>query len=369
MAEAIRPRIYELESDIRAGRIDTSFEEEYDSIAVREEVKAQNRWPEDNRKEGFLLEPGVLLHRRWQRLTKKEKEVFVSLSEEELRDKKTSSKFKKIQIAERIKDLGAGLRQSFRHIPRQLNYMRIDAEEKEVIKGEAVFLADLVERADRISMVFIRPEKFGLKAIERAIEKISPLRLRLERVRNAYKKEAARHWELAQKLARQGKKAEAALEMAKAKVELANRRAEIAVEVDASLELGEKRMRLYTTGLEAFAWAYEKLKGLVIRAQRAKSLKISGRNPSPQEILLMGEAGNEIRARLKSTPACAFNPFYERVESGEVRSLDKILEYAQAGEIDSMFNSFAKATAKLEALVKGEIPTEEETRELEKLRL
>jgi len=83
----------------------------------------------------------------------------------------------------------------------------------------------------------------------------------------------------------------------------------------------------------------------------------------------MGEEGIEIRQRLKTTSACLFNPFYERVESDEVRSLEKVLGHAQAGEVDTMFNLFNKAQAKLEALVLGEIPTEEEIEELEKARL
>ena len=57
MVEAIRPRIYELEVDVRAGRIDISFEKKYDSIAVKEKVTVFNRWPEDNRRQGFVLEP------------------------------------------------------------------------------------------------------------------------------------------------------------------------------------------------------------------------------------------------------------------------------------------------------------------------
>ena len=369
MVEAIRPRIYELEFDIRAGRIDISFEKKYDSIAVREKVTVFNRWPEDNRGQGFVLEPGVLLRRKWQGFTKKEKAEFVSLSERGLIDKKASLKFKKIQIAESIKDLKAGLRQSFRHIPRQLNYLKVDAEGKEIIKGEAVFLTDLVEKADRISLVFSRPEKFGLKAIERAIGRITPLRQRLERVKNAYKKEVTQHWGLAQQLARQGKRAQAALEMSKAKVKLAQHRTKIAAQVDASLELGEKRMELYKMGGEVFTWAYNELKGLIIRAQRAKSIKDSGRNPSQKEILSIGEEGIKIRQRLKATPACLFNPFYERIDSDEVRSLEKVLEHAQAGEVDTMFNLFNNAQAKLEALVLGEIPTEEEIGELEKARL
>ena len=227
------------------------------------------------------------MHRKWQGFTKKEKTEFVSLSERGLIDKKASLEFKKIQIAESIKDLKAGLRQSFRHIPRQLNYLKMDAEGKEIIKGEAVFLTDLVEKADRISLVFSRPEKFSLKAMERAIGRITPLRQRLERVKNAYKKEVTQHWGLAQQLARQGKRAQAALEMSKAKVKLAQHRTKIAAQVDASLELGEKRMELYKMGGEVFTWAYNELKGLIIRAQRAKSIKDSGRNPSQKEILSM----------------------------------------------------------------------------------
>ena len=83
----------------------------------------------------------------------------------------------------------------------------------------------------------------------------------------------------------------------------------------------------------------------------------------------MGEEGIKIRQRLKATPACLFNPFYERIDSDEVRSLEKVLEHAQAGEVDTMFNLFNNAQAKLEALVLGEIPTEEEIGELEKARL
>jgi len=369
VVEAIRPRMYELESDIRAGRIDISFEQKYDSIAVKEKVTVLNRWSEDNRGKGFVLEPGVLLHRKWQGFTRKEKAEFALLSGEELIAKKVSSQFKKVQIAEKIKDLGAGLRQSFRHLPRRLTYLKMDTEGKEILKGEAVFLADLEERADGINIVLIRPEKFGLKAIEKAVAKIDPLLASLERVRNGYKKEVALQWGLAQKSARQGKRAEAALRMAQAKLKLAQRRNRIAAEVAAVLELGQKRMALYQLGLETFAWAYEELKELIIRVQRAKSLQESGRHPSVEEILFLGEEGNKIRRRLKATPACAFQPFWERLESKEVRSLEKVLGYAQAGKVDTLFNSLSNARAKLEALVLGEIPTEEEIEELEKVRL
>ncbi len=368
MTEAIRPRIYELESDIRAGRVDTSFEKKYDVLAVREEIRVLNRWPEDNRGEGFVLKPGVVLHRKWQGFTREEKEVFASLSEGGgLMSLKASPQFKKIQITEVIRDLRAGLRQSFRHIPRQLNYLKEDAEKKEVIKGEAVSLADLVEKADRVSLVLIRPEKFGPKAIQRAINQIGFLRLRLQRAANAYKRKAVQHWGLAQKLAREGKKAEAALEMAKANLKLAQRRAQISAEVNSSLEHGEKRMNLYLRLSDEVSRAYDQLTELIIRTQKAKDLKDRGRTPSPEEVLSIGKEGSEIRLRLKAI--CAFNPFYEKVESGEVRALDYLLKHAQAGKIDTMLNSFKKARAKLEVLVKGEIPTEEEIRELEKIRL
>ncbi|GAI17910.1 unnamed protein product [marine sediment metagenome] len=117
MTEAIRPRIYELKPDIGMGRIDTSFEKKYDVLAVRSEIRVLNRWPEDNRGEGFVLEPGVVLHRKWQGFTKKEKEAFASLSGGGLMSLNASPQFKKIQVTEVIRDLGAGLRQSFRHIP------------------------------------------------------------------------------------------------------------------------------------------------------------------------------------------------------------------------------------------------------------
>ena len=367
MAEAIRPRIYELESDIRAGRIDTSFEKKYDVLAVRVEIRVLNRWPEDNRGEGFILEPGVVLHQKWQGFTKKEKETFASLSEEELRDLKASSQFKKIQVTEVIRDLGAGLRQSFRHIPRQLNYLKEDAEKKEIVKGEAVALADLVEKADRVILVLIRPEKFGPRAIQRAINQISLLRLRLERVANTYKSAAARHWGLAQKLVREGKRAEAVLEMARANLKLAQRRAQISAEVNSSLEHGEKRMNLYLRLSDEIERAYDQLTELIIRTQKVKDFKDRGRTPSQEEVLSIGKEGSEIRLRLKTI--CAFKPFYERVESKEVRALDYLLKHAQAGKIDTIFNSLKKARAKLEVLVKGEIPTEEEIQELEKVRI
>jgi len=367
VAEAIRPRIYELKSDIKAGRIDTSFEKKYDVLAVRVEIKVLNRWPEDNRREGFILEPGVVLHRKWQGFTKKEKETFASLSEDGLRDLKASSQFKKIQVTEVIRDLGAGLRQSFRHIPRQLNYLKEDVEKKEIVKGEAVALADLVEKADRVILVFIRPEKFGPKAIQRAINQISLLRLGLERAANAYKREAARHWEFAQKLVREGRRAEAALEMARANLKLVQRRAQISAEVNSSLEHGEKRMNLYLRLSDEIERAYDQLTEMIIRTQKAKDLKDRGRTPSPEEVLSIGKEGSEIRLRLKAI--CAFKPFYGRVESEEVRALDYLLKHAQAGKIDTILNSFKKARAKLEVLVKGEIPTEEEIRELEKIRL
>jgi hypothetical protein len=367
VAEAIRPRIYELESDIKAKRIDTSFEEKYDVIAVRVEIKVLNRWPEDNRGDRFVLEPGVVLHRKWQGFTKKEKETFASLSEEELRDLKASSQFKKIQVTEVIRDLGAGLRQSFRHIPRQLNYLKEDAEKKEIVKGEAVALANLVEKADRVSLIFIRPEKFGPKAIQRAINQIGFLRLRLERATNAYKREATQHWGLAQKLVREGKRTEAALEVAKANLKLAQRRAQISAEINSSLEHGEKRMNLYLRLSNEIERVYDQLTELIIRTQKAKDLKDRGRTPSPEEVLSIGKEGSEIRLRLKAI--CPFKPFYERVESEEVRALDYLLKHAQAGKIDTMLNSFKKARAKLEVLVKGEIPAEEEIRELEEIRL
>lgn len=368
MAEAIRPRIYELQADIRAGRIDTSFEEEYDVIAVREKITVPNRWPEDNRGDGLVLEPGVVLHRKLQRFTKKEREEFASLSEEELEKLGVNLRLKKIPMAERIRDLGAAIRQSFRHIPRQLNHMRMDAEKKEIIKGEAVALADLVEKADRISLVFIRPERFGPRAIQRAINRISPLRLRLQRATNAYKKEAARHWESAQRLAREGKRAEAALEMAKANLELANRRAQISAEVGSSLEHGEKRLKLYQRLTGEVARAYDELGELISRSQKAKDLEDSGRTPLPAEVLPIGEEANELWPRLRAV--CLFKPFSERVGSDEVRrALVYALDHARAGEIGPMLNSFKRAGAKLEVLVKGEIPTEEEIQELEKLRL
>ena len=370
MTEAIRPRIYELKPDIEMGRIDTSFEKKYDVLAVKVEIRVLNRWPEDNRGEGFFLEPGVVLHRKWQGFTKKEKEAFTSLSERggggELMNLKVSPHFKKIQVTEVIRDLGAGLRQSFRHIPRQLNYLKEDAEKKEVIKGEAVALADLVEKVDRVSLVLIRPEKFGPKAIQRAINQIGFLHLRLQGAANAYKGKAAQHWGLAQKLAREGKKAEAVLEMAKANLRLAQRRAQISAEVDSSLEHGEKRMNLYLRLSDEVSRAYNQLTELIIRTQKAKDLKDNGRTPSPEEVLSIGKEGSEIRPRLKAI--CAFNPFYERVESEEVRALDYLLKYVQTGRINTMLNSFKKARAKLEVLVKGEIPTEEEIREL-KIRL
>ena len=127
-------------------------------------------------------------------------------------------------------------------------------------------------------------------------------------------------------------------------------------------------MKLYLRLTDEVSRAYDELKELIIRAQKVKELKDSGRTPSPDEILSIGEEGSKLRARLKTT--CPFNPFYERIDSVEVRrALDYAPKHAQAGEIGTILNSLKKARAKLEVLVKGEIPTEEEMRELEKLRL
>lgn len=301
-----------------------------------------------------LYPRGVLLYSHWEDVSPEEAEDYQELSEEELKRRRIFRKNGKFSILRvmRIENLPKGIRQRKRHIIRSLIGMRGKGFE---LLGDAKILARYADRIGDVIKPLLEIRPPSPEFMSRVSQEFLQDWQMLERRRTWLIKQAREEM----LSACQGKFWEMAVHGGKALSVLLEERARKYEMAVSSWLIGEKWQVLYEETRQKFRDAYQRLGKLTMRsAEQVGQWKRGGARPS----IRISEEMHGIYLYLLNAEGSYFDPFCERIQSDEFQALGKVLTWATEDKWERIERSANQAHAKIEAIVKEEIPTGVETR-------
>jgi len=249
--------------------------------------------------------------------------------------------FRKGNVVMKIEEgLPAGIRQMMRHIPGSL----VGRKGKDfVLAGDAQTLAAYAAKLNNI----IRP-LLKLFPSSQVLEEASREYLQILSFSEKHK---SRLMELASKeinLAKEGKYWQKAAHIGTVLNLILEERARKYETAVRFWTLGKKWWDFYEETYRSFRNAYQRMGELIMEMEREKSE--SRKTTIAKEL-------SGIYLHLTNLEGSYFNPFCKRVQSPEFQALAKVLTWADEGKWDKIERVAKRALAKIELLVKGEVPT------------
>lgn len=292
-------------------------------FAVLEPLTVEVSWRKRDKKyrQKRKLKPGIVLQGRWRVLTVEEREDWKDLLPVE-RKAKHLEEFSKgrfmVLIVEQIKDLRAAARRSLRHIPGNLIARKVEVEKGKtmLLAGDVQIIKKCSNIIDSIVAEFLQAKKVSPKITKGTIVK-------LEKISTSLK----------------------------------NTMVDIELQVFIHIKKAEFYLEIMQDMETKTRFCFTRLTQLAINLQKL----ILENQLTPEQLIKIAGEAKGISLYLEKE--ILFEPYYSRVHSREIRSLQKTVKHARADKEETVLNSFKRAIAKLEAIAIGERPDETELKQ------